>query len=422
MTRYYNDREIELKRLLEEEVGTLADLPDNLSQFKAGCVGEDVAHTDFYRSIGAMQRVVDYVQHGYVPDFASFPPPMQELKNNKSAENNYTFVKSEIERMLKAGVLEEVPHPPHIINPLSAVLSNKWRLVWDCYYLNDHLKRKGVVLDTLDDMIEVIEEHDFCSTSDLMAGYHQVKIRLSSRKFYGCHIWDREQQRYRYFQSKVLVLGEANMVAVFKDLILPIVKEARKYMDVIFYVDDFFSRGRTEEDCRKNTRLLHRLLRRGGWVLNPEKTTTPATVCKFLGLLVNTETERFTIPAGKLERLVDKGHQLLNKQKFSSVRDLASFLGLLQSCSRAIAIRINFRTRSLHKAIEFSRSQRGGWKSPAILSREAQDEVNFWLNLLPKNEGARYRKDPTITPTKVALAGDGSVNNTCDDDIVGVSF
>ena len=46
------------------------------------------------------------------------------------------FVESELERPVKLGILEEVSQPLRVVNPLTAVYSNKMRLVLDCRLVN----------------------------------------------------------------------------------------------------------------------------------------------------------------------------------------------------------------------------------------------------------------------------------------------
>ena len=69
------------------------------------------------------------------------------------------------------GVLSEVPWKPRIINPISCVFLNKWRLVVDCRLLNPFLYRCKTKLEDLYLISSVMTKDDFISTDDLEKGY-----------------------------------------------------------------------------------------------------------------------------------------------------------------------------------------------------------------------------------------------------------
>ena len=101
--------------------------PDDLSRV-ASHLGSDEAHHKFYKEVlKAGPMVQQWVEHGYTPPFSTIPPTNRDTKNNKSAILNQEFLEEETLKMVKAGILKEVFTDPHVINPLSVVLSNKWR-------------------------------------------------------------------------------------------------------------------------------------------------------------------------------------------------------------------------------------------------------------------------------------------------------
>ena len=68
------------------------------------------------------------IRDGYRLEFTSVPLASL-LPNNRSAREALEFVKTELERLEAMGCIEKVVERPHIVNPLSVVFSNKWRLV-----------------------------------------------------------------------------------------------------------------------------------------------------------------------------------------------------------------------------------------------------------------------------------------------------
>ena len=97
------------------------------------------------------------------------------MENNKSALNAPEFVWNELRRLCLLGVMSRVQEKPDVVNPLSVVYSNKKRLVWDARKLNKLIDADKLPLETLDDMVELLEKGYYGGTSDLEAGYFQVR-------------------------------------------------------------------------------------------------------------------------------------------------------------------------------------------------------------------------------------------------------
>ena len=64
------------------------------------------------------------VTNGYKLPF-KVVPESAELKNNKSARSNPSFVETEIVSLVKKGVMSEVLEKPHVVNPLTVTYSRK---------------------------------------------------------------------------------------------------------------------------------------------------------------------------------------------------------------------------------------------------------------------------------------------------------
>ena len=140
----------------------------------AGHVTSKEEHATFYENVlKADLEVVKWVRFGYELNLTEWPKSSY-LENNKSALNEPEFVWNELRRMCKLGVMSEVQEMPHVVNPLSVVYSNKKRLVWDARELNKLIDADRLPLETLDDMVELLEKNFYGGTSDLEAGYFQV--------------------------------------------------------------------------------------------------------------------------------------------------------------------------------------------------------------------------------------------------------
>ena len=81
------------------------------------------------------------------------------------------FAREELQRQVKAGILSEVSVRPHIVNPISCVFTNKWRLVVDCRLLNPYVVKRKIKSDDLSCIPAIASQNDFMSTYDLEKGY-----------------------------------------------------------------------------------------------------------------------------------------------------------------------------------------------------------------------------------------------------------
>ena len=80
---------------------------------------------------------------------------------------NIDFARAEIMRQVKMGILTEVSWEPRIINPISVVWSNKWRLVIDCQLLNPFVTKRKIKLEDLAVIPSLLSQGDYMSTNDL---------------------------------------------------------------------------------------------------------------------------------------------------------------------------------------------------------------------------------------------------------------
>ena len=70
------------------------------------------------------------ISEGYKIPFDAFPPESCE-KINKSALREPLFAKAELDRLESLGCIYKVKEKPQVVNPLSVVMSKKFRLVVD---------------------------------------------------------------------------------------------------------------------------------------------------------------------------------------------------------------------------------------------------------------------------------------------------
>ena len=119
---------------------------DDTGGFRAGRLCGTPEQQEFYiKILDAGPMVTRWVTSGYEIPFSKVPKKPLSAKNNKSCFNNLDFAREELQRQVNCGILSEVLYKPLVVNPISCVFSNKWRLVVDCRLLNLCNQEEGKV-------------------------------------------------------------------------------------------------------------------------------------------------------------------------------------------------------------------------------------------------------------------------------------
>ena len=187
---------------------------DNSGKFKAGQLCATPEQLEFYsKTLDAGPMVTWWLTTGYEIPFTKVPTKSLSAKNNKSCLNNLQFATKELARQVKSGILLEVSYNPAVINPISCVFTNKWRLVVDCRLLNPYLVKRKIKLENLSCVHAMVSKDDYMSTDDLKKGYWQVRLNPNFKKYIGVSLDG------RYYVVKVNILEICDAVFVFTKLV-----------------------------------------------------------------------------------------------------------------------------------------------------------------------------------------------------------
>ena len=101
------------------------------------------------------------------------------LANNRSARERPEFVRAELARLEKLGCIVKVSQRPRVVNPMSVVYSNKWRLVLDgSRGLNPYCTARRTRLEDLSHIGRTVRKGDFMVVNDHDSGYWFVSFWL----------------------------------------------------------------------------------------------------------------------------------------------------------------------------------------------------------------------------------------------------
>ncbi len=156
---------------------------------------------------------------------------------------------------------------------------------------------------------------------------------------------------------------------------------------VLHYLDDFLL---VEASLTNGMEALHKLLSvfaRMKVPVAPEKLEGPATRLKFLGIILDTESQSLHLPQEKLEELRSLVASWLGK-KFASVKELESLVGKLQHASTVVRPGRSFMRRLLELLKGIRKSQR--W---VRLNVAARSDLMWWHTFITQWNGATMMPD-----------------------------
>ena len=254
-----------------QELGII-DKPVSTNPVVAGAIGRSCTHRFWAEVLKAPVSTLDIVRNGYkLPFLDGCIPPVSDLPNNRSATNEPDFVESQLMNFEKIGALKRTQEKPHIILPLSVVISNKKRLVTDASRnLNPHLQDLKVTLSHLEVVNEGIAKDSFMATLDLESGYHQVPIHPDFYTYLGVK-WTKNGKTVYYYWT-VLFLGVKTAVHLFTKLLRPHIKFCQTLgISLSFYIDDERVLGSSYYICLVHFLFTKICLTLAGWVVHPSK-------------------------------------------------------------------------------------------------------------------------------------------------------
>ena len=192
-------------------------------------------------------------------------------------------VDDELDRLLKAGVIEPVSEATDWVSPVVIVPkrdSDDIRLCVDMTQPNKAIKRIRHVIPTLDEIRCDLNGAKYFSKMDLSKGYHQLELDESSRSIttFSTHAGLARFCRLNF--------GTSSATEIFHEEIRKLLQGIR---GVINIHDDILVTGNTSEEHDKNLKLTFQVLKDAGLTLNKKKCIFKKSEVNFFGLVFNSE-------------------------------------------------------------------------------------------------------------------------------------
>nr|ABG22552.1 retrotransposon protein, putative, unclassified, expressed [Oryza sativa Japonica Group] len=262
-------------------------------------------------------------------------PRKQKLR--KMSADRQQAAKAEVQKLLKAGVIQEIDHPEWLANPVLVRKSNgKWRMCVDFTDLNKACPKDDFLLPRIDQLVDLTASCELMSFLDAYSGYHQIHMNpadIPKTAFitpFGtfCHLR--------------MPFGLRNAGATFARLVYKVLyKQLGRNVEA--YVDDVVVKSRKAFDHASDLQETFDNLRAAGTKLNPEKCVFGVRAGKLLGFLVS---ER------GIEANPEKIDAIQQMKPPLSVREVQKLAGRIAALNR-------FLSKAAERGLPFFKTLRG---------------------------------------------------------------
>ena len=343
-------------------------------------VGRLKHRTEKWKEITDDSYILDVIQTGYKVPFKSSPPTVS-LRNNKSARENMSFVKSEVSKLLERGVVTEVSETPKVVNPLTVAYTKtgKPRLVLDCRHINQYLHTFKFKYEDIKVAEVMFEKGSFLFTFDLKSAYHSIDIFSNHRQYFGFCLQEGGIRKFYVFNS--LPFGLATAGHIFTKVLRVVVAFWRsKGHKIIMFLDDGIGgSGKLVDAARSSTFARESLLDLGFLLANEKCQWVPVQQVTWLGYFIDMIINKIYVTEERIQRLemaIDSVLYQTDRDRYSliHVRALASVVGQIISLQNVIGKKVSLKTRQMYRCI----LSRASWNAPVIVSEEAKAELIFW--------------------------------------------
>lgn len=373
-------------------------------EFYPGSIHSEDVRAFWQNDLQAGEWVMDVLTQGYVIPFVESPPAYEEA-NNKSAMQDMPFVIQAVAELQKRGVIEFRDKKPLCVSPLTVSKKfgrdgiTKNRLCWDgSRCVNLYVKEQKVVLSHLRRSLEITREGDFQVTYDLKAAYHHVRIHPSQTKYLGAAI-PKPDGGKQYFVFLYLPFGLSSAVHCLTKLFKPVNAYIHeKGIRHSIYLDDGRIVAETKCKAEDQRTFVYKVLKSSGWILEVEKSDKDGDANQskeYLGFIIDTASMTVRLQEAKKQRILQQVSETISHgSKSFPAKELAGTIGKIVATEPALGPIVVIAARASYAVLEEA-TQRRGWNSSLVMSKEAQDGLQFFVDNCSEFDNSPIRSAAT---------------------------
>jgi len=203
--------------------------------------------------------------------------PMYRYSPAEDAE-----VQKQIQVLLEQGLINPSTSPygaPVLLVPKP---DGTWRMCIDYRALNKITVKNSYPLPRIDDLLDMLQGAKYFSALDLMAGYHQLRLRDSDVPKTAF------KTKFGLYEYKVMTFGFSNAPSVFQAVMNKVFSQAgilNKF--VLVYMDDILIFSKTKEEHLQHLQTVFQVLQKEKLVAKFSKCQFFLPSLKYLGHIIS---------------------------------------------------------------------------------------------------------------------------------------
>ena len=290
--------------------------------------------------------ILEGIRNGFdIIDTDAEPNPVH-CENHRSAQPGsplYDQASKQILHEIGMGNYEVVSEPPDIVSPLGVIAKPDGgvRLIHDCSMppgkaVNDYSTEDWhQKFSRVDDAAALVTEGCFMAKVDIQSAYRHVRISKHSQRVTGLK-WQFGDKTV-YLKDTKLCFGSRLAPGIFHRLTQAVKRMLKRkgLSATVVYLDDFFIKANTFDECLEALNVVLSLLRKLGFHINWKKVTDPCTKIIFLGIEIDSLNMCLRLPDDKLYQIRNELSLFLTRKR-ASKKQLQSLAGKLNFCASVV--------------------------------------------------------------------------------------
>ena len=314
-------------------------------------------------------------------EMCSSPLNKNVVFQHKCSAAQDQLISDNIKKLLEQEVIQMSPFEAgQIISPifLREKSDGSHRLILNLKNLNKDVVKHRFKMETFHSILNLVQKDCFMSSIDLKSAYYSVPIADDHSKFL--------KFTFKGVTYKFVVLpnGYTQGPRKFTKLCrVPIASLRTRGHIVAIYIDDIFITASTFELCLHSVFEVIKLFDDLGFYIHFDKSVlTPTTVLTVLGFVSNSVSMTVTLTDEKKSNTIAFCKTILRRE-LSTIRQVASLLGKLTSSFPAVQYGpLHYRHLEQDKYNALLQCK-GNFDSKMKLSREAREDLKWWIHTLP---------------------------------------